>query len=195
MVIGDTTVWIQAIDNNRSPKPTIHDKHHTMLTQALPYTSQQQQQQQQQSPLLTDSNSNSNSRLSRRFSLRSINSTTSATSIATSSSTQSEELAATPAAAPAPENKPSKNLQTFIRSLRQRRGRSEGPKRTTTATTGVEEDEIEMLSPAERPRVRRKSAAAAAEVKAKRSSVDSMFSWAAMTIYTYPGAAPVAGWF
>jgi hypothetical protein len=51
-----------------------------------------------------------------------------------------------------------------------------------------------MLSAAERPRERRKSAAAA-EIKAKRSSVDSMFSWAAMTIYTYPGAAPVAGWF
>lgn len=154
-----------------------------MLTQALPYTSQQQR------PMLTDSNSRS----PRRFSLRSINSTTSATSIATSSSTQSEELAATPA--PATANKP-KNFQTFLRSLRQRRRRSEVFKRTTTATgdARVEEDEIEMLSAAERPRERRKSAAAA-EIKAKRSSVDSMFSWAAMTIYTYPGAAPVAGWF
>jgi hypothetical protein len=160
-----------------------------MLTQALPYTSQQQQQR----PPLTDSNSNSTPRPSRRFSLRSINSTTSATSIATSSFTHSEELAATPVPAPATENK-SKNFQTFIRSLRQRRRRSEGPKGTTTATAGVEEDEIEMLSAAERPRETRKSATAA-EVKAKRSSVDSMFSWAAMTIYTYPGAAPVAGWF
>ena len=154
-----------------------------MLTQALPYTSQQQR------PMLTDSNSRS----PRRFSLRSINSTTSATSIATSSSTQSEDLAATPA--PATANKP-KNFQTFLRSLRQRRRRSEVSKRTTAATGNarVEEDEIEMLSAAERPRERRKSAAAA-EIKAKRSSVDSMFSWAAMTIYTYPGAAPVAGWF
>ena len=160
-----------------------------MLTQALPYTPQQQR------PLLPNSNSksNANAQHSRRFSLRSINSTTSVASTATHSSTQYEEPVAA-SSAPATEPK-SKNFQTFIRSLRPRRRRSGVSKSTTTATTAgaaVEDDEVEMLSPAERPREMRKNAA---EMKAKRSSVDSMFSWASMTIYTYPGAAPVAGWF
>jgi len=163
-----------------------------MLTQALPYSSQittyqrlsTSQQQQQQRPHLT----NADSGFSRRFSLRSINSITSTTSTTTDSSTHPEESEAPSASTSATENK-SKNLGGLIRSLRQRRRRSEVPKR------GTEDDEIEMLSPAERPRERKKSAATAAEVKAKRSSVDSMFSWAAMTIYTYPGAGPVTGWF
>lgn len=162
-----------------------------MLTQALPYSSQQQR------PLLT--NSNSDLGFSRRFSLRSINSITSTTSTATDAFSQTEGLTEPSASAltSATDNK-SKNFGTFLRSLRQRRRRSEVPKRSTITpgSAGTEEDEIEMLSPAERPRERRKSAAAAAaEVKAKRSSVDSMFSWAAVTIYTYPGAGPVTGWF
>lgn len=169
-----------------------------MLTQALPYSPQQQQR-----PLLTNSNSNSNPRSPRRFSLRSMNSTTSITSTSTNSSAQYEELKTPTTSATATKDKP-KPLQNLFRSFRQRRRRSVGPKRSTTGTTTtttdgaeLEDDEIEMLSPAERPFEGEKSAAAAtaAEVKAKRSSVDSMFSWAAMTIYTYPGAAPVAGWF
>jgi hypothetical protein len=154
-----------------------------MLTQALPYSSQQQQQR----PLPTSSDSRCSSK---RFSLRSLHSTSSSVY-----STQPEELAATSetsASSTAIETKP-KNFQNFVRSLRLRKSQSSEFFKRTTSTTGdarVEaDDEMEMLSSAERPR---DAAAKAAELKAKRSSVDTVLAWA---LHMYPGAAPTMGWY
>lgn len=172
-------------NQTRRPRPTST----TMLTQALPYSPQQHQQR----PLLPTSTS---SRSSKRFSLRSVNSTSSSCYSTQSDEQQPEELAVTAtsesasASSSAVDSK-SKNFQNFVRSLRLRKSRSDVFKRTTSTgdDATVEADEMEMLSSAERPR---DAAAAAAELKAKRSSVDTMLSWA---LHMYPGAAPVMGWY
>jgi hypothetical protein len=170
---------------NQTRQPTLTST--TMLTQALPYSPQQQQR-----PLLPTSTSR---RSSKRFSLRSVNSTSSSCYSTQSDEQQPEELAATAtsesasASSSAVDSK-SKNFQNFVRSLRLRKSRSDVFKRTPdTDDATVEADEMEMLSSAERPR---DAAAAAAELKAKRSSVDTMLSWA---LHMYPGAAPVMGWY
>jgi hypothetical protein len=170
---------------NQTRRPTLTST--TMLTQALPYSPQQQQR-----PLLPTSTSR---RSSKRFSLRSVNSTSSSCYSTQSDEQQPEELAATAtsesasASSSAVDSK-SKNFQNFVRSLRLRKSRSDVFKRTPdTDDATVEADEMEMLSSAERPR---DAAAAAAELKAKRSSVDTMLSWA---LHMYPGAAPVMGWY